>query len=121
MVDSSVGGKTGINFRGAKNNVGGAFSQPKHVYIDMHFLNTLTDEEFLNGVAEVIKYGAIFDKEFFDYLSVNKDKVIARDLETMAFIVKRCCEMKAEVVRKDEKEKGGDRACLTSGILSHTQ
>ncbi|PLX67908.1 MAG: 3-dehydroquinate synthase [Denitrovibrio sp.] len=113
MVDSSVGGKTGINFRGAKNNVG-AFSQPQHVYIDMHFLNTLTDEEFLNGVAEVIKYGAIFDKEFFDYLSANKDKVIARDLDTLAYVVKRCCEMKADVVKKDEKEKG-DRALLNFG------
>jgi len=113
MVDSSVGGKTGVNFRGAKNNVG-AFAQPKHVYIDMHFLNTLSDEEYLNGVAEVIKYGAIYDKDFFQYLIDNKDKMIARDTETLAYVVKRCCEMKAAVVKKDEKETG-DRALLNFG------
>ncbi|XOB66030.1 3-dehydroquinate synthase [Deferribacteres bacterium DY0037] len=113
MVDSSVGGKTGINFRGAKNNVG-AFAQPEHVYIDMDFLNTLTDEEFLNGVAEIIKYGAIFDKDFFRYLEEHREQVIARDTETLSYIVKRCCEMKAEVVRKDEKERG-DRALLNFG------
>ncbi|PLX70918.1 MAG: 3-dehydroquinate synthase [Denitrovibrio sp.] len=113
MVDSSVGGKTGINFRGSKNNVG-SFAQPEHVYIDMSFLKTLTDEEYLNGVAEVIKYGAIFDADFFTYLEENKDKVLARDLETLAYVVKRCCEMKALVVQKDEKEKG-DRALLNFG------
>lgn len=113
MVDSSVGGKTGINFRGAKNNVG-AFAQPEHVYIDMDFLKTLSDEEFLNGVAEVIKYGAIFDADFFGYLEANREKVIARDAETLAYVVKRCCEMKADVVKRDEKEKG-DRALLNFG------
>jgi 3-dehydroquinate synthase len=113
MVDSSVGGKTGINFRGAKNNVG-AFAQPKHVYIDMHFLNSLPDDEYLNGVAEVIKYGAVFDKTFFEYLMDNKEKVIDREPDTLAHVVKRCCEMKADVVKRDEKEKG-DRALLNFG------
>lgn len=113
MVDSSVGGKTGINFRGAKNNIG-AFAQPDHVYIDMDFLDTLSDEEYLNGVAEVIKYGAIFDSDFFKFLEDEKDRIIARDKETLAYVVKRCCEMKADVVRKDEKEQG-DRALLNFG------
>jgi len=113
MVDSSVGGKTGINFRGAKNNVG-AFAQPQHVYIDMNFLYTLTDEEFLNGVAEVIKYGAIFDAEFFKYLEDNREKIIDRDTEALSYVVRRCCEMKADVVRRDEKETG-DRALLNFG------
>ncbi|MGD9809059.1 MAG: 3-dehydroquinate synthase [Deferribacterales bacterium] len=113
MVDSSVGGKTGINFRGAKNNVG-AFAQPVHVYIDMSFLYTLSDEEFLNGVAEVIKYGAIFDAEFFKYLEDNRESILDRDAETLAYVVRRCCEMKAEVVKRDEKETG-DRALLNFG------
>lgn len=113
MVDSSVGGKTGINFRGAKNNVG-SFAQPLHVYIDMDFLQTLTDEEYLNGVAEIIKYGAVFDAEFFDYLIANREKILARDTDTLAYVVRRCCEMKADVVRRDEKEKG-ERALLNFG------
>lgn len=113
MVDSSVGGKTGINFRGAKNNVG-SFAQPEHVYIDMSFLKTLTDEEYLNGVAEVIKYGAVFDADFFEYLEENRDKVLARDLETLAYVVRRCHEMKADVVKKDEREQG-ERALLNFG------
>lgn len=113
MVDSSVGGKTGINFRGAKNNVG-AFAQPEHVYIDMDFLGTLSDEEYLNGVAEVIKYGAVFDADFFSFLEKNRAKVIGRDTEALAYMVKRCCEMKADVVKRDEKEKG-DRALLNFG------
>lgn len=113
MVDSSVGGKTGINFRGAKNNVG-VFAQPKHVYIDMDFLKTLTDEEFLNGVAEVIKYGMVYDAQFLGYLYENKDRVLARDTEVLDYIVTRCCAMKAEVVRIDEKEKG-ERALLNFG------
>lgn len=113
MVDSSVGGKTGINFRGAKNNIG-AFAQPDRVFIDMDFLNTLSDDEYLNGVAEVIKYGAIFDRTFFDYLKINREKVLKRDPETLTYVVKRCCEIKADVVRKDEKEKG-ERALLNFG------
>jgi len=113
MVDSSVGGKTGINFRGAKNNVG-AFAQPVHVYIDMAFLKTLSDDEFLNGVAEVIKYGVVFDKVFLQYLEESRDKILARDAETLAYVVRRCCEMKADVVKKDERERG-ERALLNFG------
>jgi len=113
MVDSSVGGKTGINFRGAKNNVG-SFAQPEMVYIDMDFLKTLSDEEYLNGLAEVIKYGAVFDEEFFEYLKINKDKILARDIGCLEHIVKRCCELKAEIVKRDEKEQG-DRALLNFG------
>jgi len=113
MVDSSVGGKTGINFRGAKNNVG-AFCQPKHVYIDMDFLKTLTAEEYLNGVAEVIKYGAVYDAEFLQYLYDNKDKVLARDTEVLDYVVTRCCALKAQVVKVDEKEQG-ERALLNFG------
>ena len=113
MVDSSVGGKTGINFRGAKNNVG-VFAQPKHVYIDMDFLKTLTDEEYLNGVAEVIKYGMVYDADFLEYLYENRDRVLARDTEVLDYMVTRCCSFKAAVVRADEKEQG-ERALLNFG------
>lgn len=113
MVDSSVGGKTGINFRGAKNNVG-AFSQPKKVLIDMDFLKTLPDDEYLNGVAEIIKYGVVYDAEFLKFLLDNRDKVMARDTETLDYVVTECCRMKADVVKKDEKEQG-ERALLNFG------
>lgn len=113
MVDSSVGGKTGINFRGAKNNVG-AFWQPKHVFIDMDFLKTLSDEEYKNGLAEVIKYGMVYDRGFLDYLYDNREKILARDVECLDYVVTECCRMKAEVVKKDEKETG-ERALLNFG------
>jgi 3-dehydroquinate synthase len=105
MVDSSVGGKTGINFNGAKNNIG-AFHQPKAVYIDTDFLKTLDEDEFLNGLAEVIKYGAIFDVEFLDMLLTKKEDILNREPKIMAEIVAKCCEMKAKVVKEDEKEQG---------------
>jgi len=105
MVDSSVGGKVAVNFGGAKNNVG-AFYQPETVLIDMDFLNTLTDEEYLNGFAEVVKYAFIFDEEFLEYLVDNKEKIIARDMDILSSIVHKCCSIKADVVRQDEKEDG---------------
>lgn len=105
MVDSSVGGKTAVNFKNAKNNVG-AFYQPSKVLIDIDFLDTLSDEEYLNGVAEIIKYGAVFDTDFFQYLIDNKDKLLAKDKECLKYVVERCCAMKAHVVEVDEKEQG---------------
>lgn len=105
MVDSSVGGKTGVNFLTSKNNIG-AFHQPKAVYIDTDFLKTLDDDEFLNGMAEVVKYGAIFDADFFDMLLEKKAEVIARNQDVLLEIISECCRMKAEVVKEDEKEQG---------------
>lgn len=102
MVDSSVGGKTGVNFGGVKNMVG-AFYQPDCVFIDIDFLETLEHEEVMNGFAEVIKYAAIFDKDMFYELKERKElkgKIFLADL------IKRCCEIKADIVNKDEKEKG---------------
>lgn len=105
MVDSSVGGKTGINFHSSKNNIG-AFYQPKHVYIDTEFLKTLDDDEFLNGIAEVIKYGAIFDSSFFNMLLNEKDLILSRNPDTLKKVISECCKMKAKVVKEDEKEQG---------------
>lgn len=105
MVDSSVGGKTGINFNGSKNNIG-AFHQPRAVYIDTDFLKTLDEDEYLNGLAEVIKYGALFDVKFFDMLLEKREEILSRNPAVLAEIVAVCCSIKAAVVKEDEKEHG---------------
>lgn len=109
MVDSSVGGKTAINHPEGKNMIG-AFHQPKLVLAALDVLKTLPPREIAAGMAEVIKYGVILDREFFDYLAAA-DSVEKLDL---ARVVARCCELKAEVVSKDEKERGL-RALLNYG------
>ncbi len=109
MVDSSVGGKTAVNHPLGKNMIGD-FHQPKVVVADLDYLKTLPKREIAAGMAEVIKYGVIFDRDFFDYLMQAEDTA-ALDL---AYVVKRCCELKADVVSKDEKEKGL-RALLNYG------
>ncbi len=113
MVDSSVGGKTGVNHPMGKNMIG-AFHQPRLVLMDLETLRTLPKEEFLSGMAEVIKYGVIRDRELFDYLDKNREKVLGLEPGPLAHIVRRCCEIKAEVVSKDERE-GGLRAVLNFG------
>jgi 3-dehydroquinate synthase len=105
MVDSSVGGKTGVNHPLGKNMIG-AFHQPKKVLMDMDVLKTLPKEEFLAGMAEVIKYGIIWDEMFFEYLDRNRAKILTLDPEALAYIIRRSCEIKAEVVSKDEHESG---------------
>lgn len=104
-VDSSVGGKTGIDHIGGKNLIG-AFYQPKRVIIDINFLNTLPERELKNGFAEVIKYGAVLDSEFFIYLENNYEKILSRDKHSLMYIIKRSCAIKADVVNKDEREAG---------------
>ena len=113
MVDSSVGGKTGVNHPMGKNMIG-AFHQPKLVLMDLDTLKTLPREEFLSGMAEVIKYGVIADRELFDYLEKNREKILSLELGPLAHIIKRSCEIKADVVSKDERE-GGLRAILNFG------
>ncbi len=113
MVDSSVGGKTGVNHPMGKNMIG-AFYQPKKVLMDLDLLKTLPKEEFLSGMSEVIKYGVIRDADFFDYLDRNRERILALDPEALGHIIKRSCEIKAEVVSQDERE-GGLRAILNFG------
>ncbi|XP_039126157.1 3-dehydroquinate synthase, chloroplastic isoform X1 [Dioscorea cayenensis subsp. rotundata] len=113
QVDSSVGGKTGINHPLGKNLIG-AFYQPQCVLIDTDTLNTLPDRELVSGIAEVIKYGLIRDAEFFEWQEKNMQALLARDPSALAYAVKRSCENKAEVVSLDEKE-GGLRATLNLG------
>lgn len=114
QVDSSVGGKTGINLSGAKNMVG-AFWQPIGVVIDSETLDTLPTREYLSGLAEVVKYGVILDAEFFAYLEANIAGCLSRDPETVRTIVARSCELKALVVSQDEREETGLRAVLNYG------
>ncbi|PIE41377.1 MAG: 3-dehydroquinate synthase [Gammaproteobacteria bacterium] len=113
QVDSSVGGKTGVNHALGKNMIG-AFHQPRLVVIDIDTLQTLPDRELSAGIAEVIKYGLIYDAAFFDWLEENVEQLIARDANALVYAIKRSCEIKAEVVAQDEKE-GGIRAILNLG------
>jgi 3-dehydroquinate synthase len=116
QVDSSVGGKTGINHPRGKNMIG-AFWQPQLVLADTATLNTLPDRELSAGMAEVIKYGLIRDPPFLEWLETNVDRLMVRDLEALAFAVERSCANKAEVVVGDEREmaKDGGRALLNLG------
>ena len=114
MVDSSVGGKTGINHPRGKNLIG-AFHQPIGVLIDLTTLNTLPDREYRSGLAEVVKYGVILDQEFFDYLEKNVEGLNARTPDVLRHVVARSCELKADVVREDEYETTGLRAVLNYG------
>ena len=113
QVDSSVGGKTGINHPLGKNMIG-AFYQPLRVICDLDTLKTLPDRELSAGLAEVIKYGPIADLQFMDWLERNMDRLLARDVDALAHAVKRSCEIKAWVVAQDERE-GGLRAILNFG------
>ena len=114
MVDSSVGGKTGINLPSAKNMIG-AFWQPHAVWIDTSTLDTLPEREYRSGIAEIIKYGVILDADFFRYLEENSHAILARQPEQVQYIVKRSCELKAQVVSEDERELTGLRAILNYG------
>ncbi|MCC8180797.1 MAG: 3-dehydroquinate synthase, partial [Planctomycetes bacterium] len=118
QVDSSVGGKTGLNLAGGKNLLG-AFHQPELVCIAPAFLATLPEREFLSGLAEVVKYGILWDKAFFDQLVDNADNVRRLDPETLAWIIARCCEIKAAVVQADEKESGQRRLLNLGHTFGH--
>jgi len=114
MVDSSVGGKTGINLAGGKNLVG-AFWQPSLVVIDTATLRTLDDRGYRGGLAEVIKYGLIENADFFGWLEANADHLVARRDDVVAHAIMTCCRIKAAVVADDERETSGRRAILNYG------
>jgi 3-dehydroquinate synthase len=113
QVDSSVGGKTGVNHPKAKNMIG-AFHQPRCVIADISTLNTLSDREYRAGVAEIVKYGLIYDGAFFDWLEANADALARRESAAIIYAVRRSCEIKANVVAADEREQGL-RAILNLG------
>jgi 3-dehydroquinate synthase len=114
QVDSSVGGKTGVNHPLGKNMIG-TFWQPSLVWIDLDTLTkTLPEKEFIAGLAEVIKYGVIWDEDFLNYLVENHSAITRLDPDTLSYIIRRSCEIKAEVVSQDERE-AGLRAILNYG------
>jgi len=113
QVDSSVGGKTGVNHPQGKNMIG-AFHQPRCVLIDTDTLDTLDDRQLAAGIAEVIKYGLIHDAVFFDWLETNMEALKARNKQALEYAIERSCTIKAEIVAADERESG-KRALLNLG------
>ncbi len=114
QVDSSVGGKVGINLTGAKNMVG-AFWQPAGVLIDTAVLKTLPDREYRSGLAEVVKYGVILDADFFVYLEHHITELTERRDNVLEHVITRSCQLKADVVASDEREQTGLRVVLNYG------
>ncbi len=113
QVDSSVGGKTGVDIAEGKNLIG-AFYQPRLVLIDTEVLQTLPQDEFLGGMGEVIKYGASLDADFFQYLKIHREQILALDEGCIKHVIGHCCALKAQVVEQDERE-GGLRRVLNFG------
>jgi len=118
QVDSSIGGKTGVDFDSYKNMVG-AFHMPRLVYMNLSVLNTLSEEQFSCGMGEILKHGLIKNKEYFSWCMENADKIQARDYETLLSMIMESCKIKRDVVEKDPTEKG-ERALLNFGhTLGH--
>lgn len=118
QVDSSVGGKVAVNHRLGKNMIG-AFYQPKFVLIDISCLESLPKREIYTGLGEIIKYGAIYDEDFFRYLEDNTEKIKALAESSLEHIIGRSCEIKADVVTQDEKEKGLRRILNFGHTMAH--
>lgn len=118
QVDSSVGGKTGVDIPEGKNLVG-AFYQPKAVYIDTAVLTTLPVEEYLGGIAEVIKYGVIWDFEFYGFLERNLDAILGLQPAIIQEMITTCCQTKAEVVAEDERESDLRRILNFGHTIGH--
>jgi len=114
QVDASLGGKTGVNYQNQKNLIG-TFYQPQAVIIDIAFLSTLPEREFRAGLAEVIKYALIYDKEFFNYFSQHINQILARSPQVLAYMIEVCCRIKIYFVEQDESDTTGLRALLNFG------
>jgi 3-dehydroquinate synthase len=114
MIDSSVGGKVGVNHPKAKNLIG-AFHQPVGVWIDIGTLATLPDREYRSGLAEVVKYGVILDADLFAFLETRAEAILRREPDVLRQIITRCCRLKADIVEKDEREVKGLRVVLNYG------
>ena len=118
QVDSSVGGKTGVNHRLGKNLIG-AFYQPRMVLMDTDTLRTLPKREWVAGLAEVLKYGVIYDREFFQYLEEHLDEILQLETIPVQYVIKRCCEIKSDIVGKDERESGLRRILNYGHTIGH--
>jgi 3-dehydroquinate synthase len=104
QVDAALGGKNGVNYDGYKNIIG-TFNQPKFVISDIKVLKTLSREHIVNGLAEILKYGLIYDRDFFNYLEKNCKRILQLDEDVLEYIIYKSSKIKAEIVNKDEKEK----------------
>lgn len=113
QVDASVGGKTGVNHIGGKNLIG-AFHQPRCVLVDISTLETLNPREYRAGLAEVVKYGLVYDEKFFAWLEQHADDLVSLTPHRLTYMIRRCCEIKSAIVAADERE-GGLRAILNFG------
>jgi 3-dehydroquinate synthase len=114
QVDSSVGGKVGVDHKEGKNLIG-AFYQPQYVHIDVGYLEKLPEREYLCGLAEVIKYAVICDRSLFQFLQKKRIEILRRHVAELEHIVETCCRIKADVVEQDEKEMSGLRMILNFG------
>lgn len=114
MVDAAIGGKNGVNFRGVKNIVG-TFYNPHIVIIDLNFLDTLPEEEYLNGLAEVVKYGVVLDKTLFNYLIDHADDILSRNSEAVEYIIYKSVLNKLDIVKEDPYETKNIRIILNFG------
>ncbi|WHH59546.1 3-dehydroquinate synthase [Petroclostridium sp. X23] len=113
QVDSSVGGKVGVDYKGTKNIIG-SFYQPSLVYMNLSVLQTLPEREYISGMAEIIKHGIIYDNAFFEYLEQNMGDILNLDMNTLKHVVRKNCLIKSQVVQQDETEQGL-RAILNFG------
>ncbi len=118
QVDSAIGGKTAVDLPQGKNLLG-TFYQPRAVFADVNFLNTLPDKEFNNGLAEIIKYGIIEDEKMFKFLEENMDAVKSRDSDHLLKIIETCCRIKKSIVEIDEREQGLRRILNFGHTLGH--
>ncbi|MBN2421852.1 3-dehydroquinate synthase [Candidatus Woesearchaeota archaeon] len=118
MVDSSIGGKTGLDTRYGKNLIG-AFYQPKRVYIDTDFLKTLPEKEYLNGLVELIKHAIIKDRDLFYFIGKYREKVLKKDPEILAYLIKKSCEIKSKIVEIDEHESSIRRILNFGHTIGH--
>ncbi|MDF2866690.1 MAG: aroB [Gammaproteobacteria bacterium] len=118
QVDAAIGGKTAVNHPQAKNLIG-AFYQPNAVIIDVTTLSSLPEREFKAGLAEVIKYGLIADATFFNWLELHIDNILARDPATLTHLIKVCCQIKANLVAQDERDKGLRRLLNLGHTFAH--
>jgi 3-dehydroquinate synthase len=118
QVDSSIGGKTGVDLPHGKNLLG-TFYQPCAVFADLSFLETLPEKEFNNGLAEIIKYGAIDDEKMFRMMESNMDAIKSKDSKLMLSLVETCCQIKKSIVEIDEKEQGLRRILNFGHTLGH--
>ncbi len=119
MVDSCIGGKTGVDLQCGKNLIG-TINQPKAIFIDINYLKTLPQNQIINGLSEIIKYGVIKDKKLFKYIEKNLEKILDKDISALQYIIEKSIKIKVKIIEKDERELNNERILLNYGhTLGH--